>query len=71
MIIDKVVRIYLDPDDLEIVMKILRRPEFDTEAWCSYEDFPRQTPLKRFIEANVWKALKKNEIDYIVFKLNY
>ena len=71
MIIDKVVRIYLDPDDLEIVMRILRRPEFDTEAWCSEEDFPRQTPLKRFIEANVWKALKKNEIDYIVFKLNY
>ena len=70
MIIDKVVRIYLDPDDLEFVMRTLNKPEFDTEVWCDDEDFPHYTPLQRFVRPDVIKSLKKGEIDYIVFKLN-
>lgn len=70
MIIDKVVRIYLDPDDLEFVMRILNKPQFDTEAWCSDEDFPYYTPLRRYVRPDVIKLLKKGTIDFVVFKLN-
>lgn len=70
MIIDKVVRIYLDPDDLELVMKALNKPAFDTEAWCSDEDFPFYSPLKKFVTPDILKMLRRNTIDYVVFKLD-
>ena len=70
MIIDKVVRIYLDPDNLEEVMKSLSLPAFDTECWCEYEEVTKNIVARKFITPDVFTALRSGQIDFIVFKLN-
>lgn len=70
MIIDKTVRVYLDPDNLEEVMDSLGRPQFDTEAWCEYEELSRNLVAKKFLSPDILPAMRKNLIDFVVFKLN-
>ena len=70
MIVDKVVRIYLDPDNLEEVMESLSLPAFDTECWCEYEEVSKNTIARKFITPDIFTALRSRQIDFIVFKLN-
>ena len=69
MVIYRVIKIFLNPEEMEIVNVLTEIDAFETDNWVDYYTFEECEKLKSYVEKEELEALKHNEADFIVFRL--
>jgi len=67
---DKVVKVYLDPELMEMLNKQTGIDEFETDNWCDKHEFEKVPSIYEFITEEQKQAITNDEIDYIVFRID-
>ena len=70
MVIYRVIKIFLNPEEMEIVNVLTEIDAFETDNWVDYYTFEECEKLKNYVEKEEMEALKHNEADFIVFRLD-
>lgn len=70
MVIYRVIKIFLNPEEMEIVNVLTGIDAFETDNWVDYYTFKEYEKLKSYVEKEELEALKHNESDFIVFRLD-
>lgn len=70
MVIYRVIKIFQDPEAMEEINKITGIDAFETDNWVDYYTLEECEKLKNYVEKEEIEALKHNEADFIVFRLD-
>ena len=70
MYIYRVIQSLQDFEDMEEINFITGINQFETDNWCDLSEFEDYPQLCKFVENDAIEALKNNECDYIIFRIN-
>lgn len=68
--IKKVITVYLDWDLMESLNKVTNLSPFETDNWCDKASFEAYPSLYEFLNNEEKEILNKNEIDFVVFRVD-
>lgn len=71
MRICKIISVLLNADNMEEVNDLTGVADFNTDNWCDKSDFKRIPKLYEYLDSYEKEILNNNQVDYVVFRLEY
>ena len=70
-LICRVIPVYLEPDLMEEVNLITNSYPYREDNWCNIDEFIEHNELNKYVDEPVVRLLMNQEIDYIVFRMDF